>query len=170
MLAQQLGSDWRASFGSFDMVPFASASIGQVHSATTVDGQKVAVKVQFPGVADSIDSDIANLKLLLTVSALLPKGLFLDNTLRVMRRELAQECDYEREAECARRFSEHLGDDPNYAVPNVMGDLTSSRVLTMEMMKGGPLSSVFKASQGLRDHVSDIRCIASFLLHSSPHD
>ena len=136
------------------MVPFASASIGQVHSATLADNQKVAVKVQFPGVADSIDSDISTLKSILSFAALLPPGLFLENTLRVMRRELVEECDYLREAASATEFRTHLANDPYFAVPAITDALTSPRVLTMEMMEGKPLSKTFDFTQEMRDHVS----------------
>ncbi len=73
-LARELGSDWRSKFDRFDDKPFAAASIGQVHYAR-VNGDEVAVKVQYPGVADSVVSDLNNLKALLTLGDLLPKGL-----------------------------------------------------------------------------------------------
>lgn len=136
------------------MIPFAAASIGQVHSGTLPDGREVAVKIQFPGVADSIDSDISTLRSLLTFSALLPRGLYLDNTLRVMKRELRQECDYEREAESGRRFARHLAGDPHLAVPEVIDEFSSPRVLTTEMMYGKPLAKSTHLSQETKDHVS----------------
>ena len=98
VLAQNLGSDWRDLFTQFEEVPVAAASIGQVHKAVfRPTGQEVAVKVQYPGVAKSIDSDLNNLSILLTASRLLPKGLFLEKTIANARTELAWECDYIRE-------------------------------------------------------------------------
>ena len=112
VLTANLGSDWRDLFRSFDEVPIAAASIGQVHKAVLAStGQEVAVKVQYPGVASSIDSDLNNLSILLTASRLLPKGLYLDKTIANARIELAWECDYIREAECANRFKELLADE-----------------------------------------------------------
>ena len=99
VMSEELGSEWRAYFASFDERPFAAASIGQVHSAVLADpfpsqphlaGKRVAVKVQFPGVADSIVSDLANIKWLLTASALLPRGLFLENSVRQLQQELQE--------------------------------------------------------------------------------
>lgn len=160
-MREDLGEDWRSHFSSFDDVPFASASIGQVHSATIspshpspLAGQRVCVKIQFPGVAESISSDLSNLRWLVTASALLPRGLFLDNTIRVMRRELADECDYVREAEMVRRFGELLDDSEVFAVPKVVGELCSRRVLTTEMMRGRPLTHAARFSQDKRDQVS----------------
>jgi aarF domain-containing kinase len=136
------------------MMPFAAASIGQVHKASLPDGRQVAVKVQFPGVAESIDADISTLKGLLALSAVLPKGLYLENTLRVMRRELKDECDYVREAECARRFKALLQADSNIAVPKVIDHLCTAKVLTAEMMQGRPLSKSAHLNQSTKDHVS----------------
>ena len=146
------------------MVPFASASIGQVHRATLTDSRKIAVKIQFPGIANSIDSDISNLKVLLSFSALLPRGLYLDNTLRVMRRELVDECDYLKEAASASRFKQLLRDDPHLAVPAVIDGYTTPRILALEMMQGRSLGHGHTFSQPLRDHVSF--AMASNLLRS----
>jgi len=85
-----LGPSWADNFISFDRVPFAAASIGQVHNAVlrasaspTGREERVAVKVQFPDIANSISSDLSYVKLLLTAGHLLPKGLFLDRTVQV---------------------------------------------------------------------------------------
>lgn len=90
VLSSALGPDWASSFTSFDRVPFAAASIGQVHTATlaaavspTGAAARVAVKIQFPNIANSIASDLGYISLLLTAGRLLPKGLFLDRTMQV---------------------------------------------------------------------------------------
>ncbi|EGW34692.1 uncharacterized protein SPAPADRAFT_57748, partial [Spathaspora passalidarum NRRL Y-27907] len=132
-----LGNNWRERlFTSFDDVPIAAASIGQVHSAITDDLTPVVVKVQYPGVVDSIDSDLNNLLMLLTASSLLPAGLFLDKTIANARVELKWECDYIREAHYLVRFREVLQDDPVFAVPKVFHSLCGEHVLTMERMMG----------------------------------
>lgn len=132
----------------------AAASIGQVHRATLHDGRKVAVKIQFPGIAKSIESDISYLKALLTMSALLPRGLFLDNSLRILSRELKEECDYIREGDACTQFGQLLQGDKDYRVPAVVESLTTERVLTLEYMDGKPLAHMRNADQKLRDHVS----------------
>jgi aarF domain-containing kinase len=154
VMSSELGHDWRQKFGSFDLVPFAAASIGQVHAATLPDGTDVAVKVQFPGVANSIDADIGNIRFLLSFSALLPRGLYLENTLKTMRTELAQECDYEYEAASARTYKTLLGSLPQFAAPKIVDTLSTRQVLTMEMMHGVPVTKLLDHPQDLRDRVS----------------
>lgn len=157
VLRAELGPDWESAFSSFPRVPMASASIGQVHSATLASsGMPVAVKVQFPGVEDSISSDLNNLSLLLRGSAVLPRGLFLNNTVKVFRGELADECNYEKEAENGRRMRENLKDEPFFEVPRVVEELSTRRVLTTELMSGRPLSEIKGFSQELRDKVSRV--------------
>ncbi|KIR60187.1 Atypical/ABC1/ABC1-A protein kinase [Cryptococcus bacillisporus CA1873] len=144
VLREELGADWETSlFAQFERTPIASASIGQVHRATLkTTGQRVAVKIQFPGVASSIESDLSNLSLLLRTSALLPKGLYLQNTIAVMRRELEDECDYIREAAAGKKFAQLLAGDPFFVVPRVVDEATTGKVLTTEWMDGKPLSRI----------------------------
>ena len=89
-MSSALGPDWLSNFTSFDRIPFAAASIGQVHRAVlsaavspTGKEEPVAVKIQFPNIVNSIESDLGYIKLLLTASKVLPKGLFLDKTISV---------------------------------------------------------------------------------------
>lgn len=89
-MTSSLGASWMDHFTSFDRVPFAAASIGQVHSAVlapssspTGKAEPVAVKIQFPNIVNSIQSDLGYVKLLLTAGKLLPRGLFLDRTIQV---------------------------------------------------------------------------------------
>ena len=95
-LAEQLGEGWREHVAEFEEVPVAAASIGQVHRALLHDGRRVAIKVQYPGVADSISSDLWSMKQIVNYTALVPPGLFLDRLLEVAQRELLDECDYLR--------------------------------------------------------------------------
>ncbi|KAJ5504833.1 hypothetical protein N7463_007707 [Penicillium fimorum] len=154
VLTDNLGPNWRDLFTTFNEVPMAAASIGQVHSAVLKStGQPVAVKVQYPGVADSIDSDLNNLSILLTASRLLPKGLFLDKTIANARTELAWECDYIREAEGANRFRELLVDDPVFIVPEIIAHASGKQVLTMEMLDGVAVTKVTDFTQTQRDWI-----------------
>jgi predicted unusual protein kinase regulating ubiquinone biosynthesis (AarF/ABC1/UbiB family) len=110
--------------------------------------------VQYPGVAASIDSDLNNLRTLVIVSNLLPKGLYLDNTIKVARRELAWETDYVREAKCMEKFGKLLKDDKDFVVPKVIKEFSTKMVLTSEKMMGEPLTNAVFYSQDLRDKVS----------------
>ncbi|KAF7885399.1 uncharacterized protein EAF01_011463 [Botrytis porri] len=155
VLTANLGPEWRDLFGEFEEVPLAAASIGQVHRATLKStGAKVAVKIQYPGVADSIDSDLNNLAILLTASRLLPKGLFLDKTIANARTELGWECDYIREAECGLRFQELLADEEDvFVVPKVFSEASGKQVLTMEYMEGVGVTRVQSFTQEQRDWI-----------------
>lgn len=155
VLVANLGADWRDLFSTFEEKPLAAASIGQVHRATLMStGQKVAVKIQYPGVADSIDSDLNNLAVLLTASRLLPKGLYLDKTIANARTELAWECDYIREAECSRRFESLLADEKDtFRVPKVYAEASGKQVLTMEFMEGAGVTRVNTFTQAQRDWI-----------------
>ncbi|XP_014559972.1 hypothetical protein COCVIDRAFT_90496 [Bipolaris victoriae FI3] len=155
VLSSNLGHNWRDLFDSFEDVPIAAASIGQVHKAVLKStGQTVAVKVQYPGVANSIDSDLSNLSILLTASRLLPKGLYLDKTIANARTELGWECDYTREAECQTRFREFLQDDTDvFTVPKVFTEASGPTVLTAEFMQGVGVTKLKTLTQDQRDWI-----------------
>lgn len=154
VIANDLGSNWRDMFSSFEEKPMAAASIGQVHGAVLKTGEAVAVKVQYPGVADSISSDLNNLSLLLHATKLLPKGLYLDKTIANARTELAWECDYVREAEAARRFHQLLADDSEvFKVPKIIDEASGKQVLTMERMDGIAVTKIKSFSQEQRDWI-----------------
>ncbi|NXI41988.1 COQ8B kinase, partial [Galbula dea] len=164
VLEEELGSNWREKMLSFEERPFAAASIGQVHLGVLQDGTQVALKIQYPGIARSIRSDIDNLLALLKMSVALPKGLFADKSLAVLQRELEWECDYQREAECARTFGRLLWDDPFFLVPGVVEELTTSRVLSMELGTGIALDRCRDLPQELRNEVRHPHGICTNLL------
>ncbi|GMR39844.1 hypothetical protein PMAYCL1PPCAC_10039, partial [Pristionchus mayeri] len=153
-LAESFGPEWRSLMAEFDEKPFAAASIGQVHRARLHDGREVAVKIQYPGVAEGIDSDIDNLVSIMSIGGLFPKGMFLENFVLVARRELKAECDYEREARAARKFRELLKDSKDFYVPEIIDSLTSSRVLTAELISGRPVDQCIDEDQRVRDWIS----------------
>ncbi|KAL7625019.1 hypothetical protein AAE478_004233 [Parahypoxylon ruwenzoriense] len=155
VLASSLGADWRDLFGEFEDKPIAAASIGQVHRATLkATGDQVAVKIQFPGVADSINSDLDNLSMFLSVSEMLPKGLYLNKTIDNARMELGWECDYEREAACGQRYRELLADEPDvFTVPRIFEEASGKHVLTMEFMSGVGVTRNASFTQAQRDWI-----------------
>jgi aarF domain-containing kinase len=153
VMRDELGAEWKSKFEEFEMIPFAAASIGQVHRAK-VGGKLVAVKVQYPGVAKSIISDLENLKALLIFSQMLPKGLFLENSIRVAQKELAWECDYTREAEYMKKSASLLPTDSGLVVPTVCSELSTGKVLTADYLPGTPVNLLIDASQEVRDSVA----------------
>ncbi|XP_044026125.1 atypical kinase COQ8A, mitochondrial isoform X2 [Siniperca chuatsi] len=154
-LNSDLGPNWRDKLESFEERPFAAASIGQVHLAKMKDGREVAMKIQYPGVAQSINSDVNNLMTVLNMSNALPEGLFPEHLIDVMRRELALECDYIREAQCAKKFRELLKDHPFFYVPEVIEELSSSHVLTTELVPGFPLDQAESLTQELKNEICE---------------
>ncbi|CAD6197406.1 unnamed protein product [Caenorhabditis auriculariae] len=153
-MASSFGDNWRENFESFEDRPFAAASIGQVHRAVLKDGRPVAVKVQYPGVADGIDSDINNLMSVLNVGGLFPKGMFLESFIKVARRELMQECDYEREARAMRKFRQLVAGWDDIYVPEVIDRLSSKTVLTGELVVGKPVDACVNEPQVVRDYIA----------------
>ncbi|KAI0911157.1 ABC1 family-domain-containing protein [Ustulina deusta] len=154
VLVASLGPEWRDMFEDFEETPIAAASIGQVHRATLKTGEKVAVKIQFPGVADSINSDLDNISMLLMASGVLPKGLYLNKTIDNMRTELGWECDYERELECGKRYKELLADEGDvFAVPEIYARASGKHVLTMQFMEGVGVTRVKSFTQAQRDWI-----------------
>ncbi|XP_051511428.1 atypical kinase COQ8A, mitochondrial [Myxocyprinus asiaticus] len=154
-LSNDLGPNWRDKLEMFEERPFAAASIGQVHLARMKDGREVAMKIQYPGVAQSINSDVNNLMTVLSMSNTLPEGLFPEHLMDVMRRELTLECDYIREAKCARKFKELLKDHPFFYVPDVIDELSSQHVLTTELVPGFPLDQAEGLSQDLKNEICE---------------
>ncbi|XP_008290384.1 atypical kinase COQ8B, mitochondrial isoform X2 [Stegastes partitus] len=153
VLEEDLGPGWREKLSIFEDKPFAAASIGQVHYGVLKDGREIAMKIQYPGVAESIHSDINNLMSVLKMSVVLPEGLFADSSLEVLQRELEWECDYKREAECAKKFRSLVEGDEYFQVPEVIDELSGSRVLAMELVHGVPLDRCVDLDQETRNQI-----------------
>lgn len=151
VLAAEWGADWRRRFVQFDASPIAAASIGQVHRATLPDGRVLAVKVQYPGVRESIDADVDNVATLLRVSGLLPAALDIAPLLVEAKRQLHEEADYAREAAQMTRYADLLAGESGFVVPRPVVDLTRSRVLAMDFIPGAPIDTLAAAPQAVRD-------------------
>jgi predicted unusual protein kinase regulating ubiquinone biosynthesis (AarF/ABC1/UbiB family) len=151
LLKTEWGADWRKRFAHFEASPIAAASIGQVHRATLPDGRKLAIKVQYPGVRESIDADVDNVATLLRISSLLPAELNLQPLLDEAKRQLAEEADYIREGEQMLRFATLLAGDDRYVVPQLEQVFTTSRVLAMSFVDGKAIETLTDAPQDTRD-------------------
>ncbi len=151
VLSAQWGADWRGQFARFEATPIAAASIGQVHRATLPDGRVIAVKVQYPGVADSIDADVDNVSTLLRMSGLLPGSLNIAPLLAEAKRQLHEEADYLREAEQMHRYGELLEGNDGFVVPTGLPELSGKRVLAMDFVPGEPIEALASAPQAVRD-------------------
>ncbi|XP_050592485.1 atypical kinase COQ8B, mitochondrial isoform X2 [Bombus affinis] len=153
VLATELGHDWKNKLATFEDRPFAAASIGQVHHGTLLNGQDVAIKIQYPGVAMGIQSDVENLVGIMKVWNIFPKGMFIDNLVEVAKRELAWEVDYVREAECTRRYKQLIEPYLDYYVPAVVDELSTSQIFTTEMVEGIPVDKCTSMNMETREHI-----------------
>jgi len=157
VLGRAYGKGWEARFREFDFEPMAAASIGQVHEAVAVDGRELALKIQYPGVARSIDSDLNNLAGMLKMARVLPVEIDISEILEEAKRQLRQEADYQLEAASLSRYRELVADEPGVFVPRVYDDLTTRRVLAMERARGRPIDDLRSPEypQQLRDAVGE---------------
>jgi len=159
MLEREIGKDWREKFLEFSMYPLAAASIGQVHEARLKDGTKVAVKIQYPNIAQSIDSDFKNFKRLLKVLGAVPENFYIDELLANVNAELHEECDYTEEAKKQNIYKllsqkdEYIND---YYVPKVYESLSTKHILTQEFIFGDPVDEFSNHSQEVRDRVGGL--------------
>ncbi len=151
VLMAEWGKDWRKRFARFEATPIAAASIGQVHRAQLHDGRLIAIKVQYPGVAASIDADVDNVATLLRLSGLLPGTLNIAPLLDEAKRQLREEADYIREAEQMRRYGALLADNPAFIVPTPIAEFSSARILAMDFIAGSPIERLEEADQITRD-------------------
>jgi len=153
VLLANWGKDWEKQFKHFSFAPLAAASIGQVHCAQTRDGRDLAIKIQYPGVRDSIASDVDNVAALLRLSGLLPKGMDIKPLLRDAKRQLRDEADYIREGNYLQQYGELLADAPQYLLPTRHTDLTTHNVLAMDYVPGAPIETLLQVPQAERDRV-----------------
>ena len=143
-------------FRDFDERAFAAASIGQVHRATTVDGDDVAVKIQYPGVAEAVETDLRNATLLLPLVKRLAPGLDAKALAAEMRERIGEELDYELEAQNQRRIERLLRGHPFVRVPRVHTSLSTRRVLVSEYVEGERFEAVRRADEAQRDRYGEI--------------
>ena len=156
LLRSELGEKPSAVFASFEEEAFAAASIGQVHRAVTRDGQPVAVKVQYPGVAEAVDTDLRNLTLLLPLVKRLAPGLDVKAVYAELRERIAEELDYELEAQNQRAVARAHRGHPFAHVPEVHTDLSSRRVLVTDLLVGDRFEAVKQRDEATRDRFGEI--------------
>jgi predicted unusual protein kinase regulating ubiquinone biosynthesis (AarF/ABC1/UbiB family) len=152
LIAAELGGAPEALFAEWGDAPIASASIGQVHRARLHDGRAVAVKVQHPGVAAAVESDLSNGSILTTMASNLgmrrhdPDAVF-----AVIKARFREELDYAHEADNQRAFAEHFAGDRHIHVPAVVAERSSPRVLTMAFLEGRSFDEAVAAPRAERE-------------------
>jgi predicted unusual protein kinase regulating ubiquinone biosynthesis (AarF/ABC1/UbiB family) len=156
LLRKELGVPLGDVFSDFDERAFAAASIGQVHRASTLDGDEVVVKVQYPGVAEAVETDLRNAMLLVPLVKRLAPGLDAKALGWEMRERIGEELDYELEAQNQRRIERLMRGHPFIYVPHVYTDLSTRRVLVSEYVEGERFEVVRRAGEPQRDRYGEI--------------
>ena len=154
-LEQAWGPDWTEHFQKFHFTPIAAASIGQVHEAWLKDGRHVAVKLQYPNIAQSINSDVDNAASLFSWLRLLPEDVDVTTLLEQAKTQLHTEANYVREAEHLRNYAELLGSDTRFKVPELIDALCTREVLVMEFLPGESIEQIAVASHDLRQRTAE---------------
>jgi predicted unusual protein kinase regulating ubiquinone biosynthesis (AarF/ABC1/UbiB family) len=180
---RELGKTPQELFQSFDPEAFAAASLGQVHAAVLPSGDEVVVKVQYPGVEETVRQDLKNVKALLQTFTLIGRDVMrqkIDETevYQELEERLHEELDYINEAKNIALFQKIFADDGEVVVPEVYPDFSSRRVLTMSRVEGYPFADVLKpgVDQALKDWIAVKyfrvlwRQVFEFgVLHTDPH-
>jgi predicted unusual protein kinase regulating ubiquinone biosynthesis (AarF/ABC1/UbiB family) len=151
VIAEEFGRPPEQVFDRWDPEPIAAASIGQVHRAITHDGRAVAVKVQYPGIAETIAADLRNVSLLRRMLRITAPGQDVDALLNELRERVVEELDYRREAENQRRFAEYYDGHPTIGVPRIVPELSTRRVVTSDLATGARFAELATWSQHERD-------------------
>src|SRR5690349_1267207 len=156
VIEQDLEEPMKSAFADFEEEPLAAASIGQVYRAKLHDGRRVAVKVQYPGVATAVRADLQNLGLLLRAAKRMAPGLDAKSVGGEIRERIGEELDYEHEAQAHRPIAREWRGHPFVVVPDVVTDLSRERVLVTEWVDGIGFEQVKKLSGDERDRFGEI--------------
>jgi predicted unusual protein kinase regulating ubiquinone biosynthesis (AarF/ABC1/UbiB family) len=175
LLAEELGPRWRRKFESFDDRPAAAASIGQVHKAVWRDGRAVAVKIQYPGAAAALISDLNQVSRVGRVAAGWIPGLDIKPILDELKARMVEELDYHLEAKAQTKFAKAFRDDPVFVIPDVLA--SSERVIVSEWLDGVPLSRLIASGTRAERDLAARRYLEFLmagparagLLHADPH-
>ncbi|WP_432695602.1 ABC1 kinase family protein [Marinobacterium sp. YM272] len=156
VLEDNWGEQWDQKLARFSFEPIAAASIGQVHQGLSHDGDPLAIKIQYPGVRESIDSDIANVCSLLRIAGLLPRSQDIEPLIEEAKQQLKQEADYLHEGAQLQHYRNHLagfGRREELAIPRFYPALSTDRILVMEYLEGRSLEQVLTAQPQLANRV-----------------
>ena len=155
MVLAELGLPPEQAFAQWDPEPIAAASIGQVHRAITHDGRAVAVKVQYPGIAEAITADLANVSLLRRMLRITAPAQDVDALLEELRDRVLEEIDYRREATSQALFADYYDGHPTIIVPKVLPELSTSRLITSELAVGARFAELEQWPQHERDQAAE---------------
>jgi predicted unusual protein kinase regulating ubiquinone biosynthesis (AarF/ABC1/UbiB family) len=151
VIAAELGGPPEEVFAQWDPLPIAAASIGQVHRAITTDGRAVAVKVQYPGIAQTIAADLGNVSLLRSLLRMAAPNQDVNELIAELTERIGEELDYLWEAESQRQFAAYFDGHPTITVPRIIDELSTARVITSELSTGARYREMLGWSQEEKD-------------------
>jgi predicted unusual protein kinase regulating ubiquinone biosynthesis (AarF/ABC1/UbiB family) len=151
VISEDLGQRPDALFAQWDPQPIAAASIGQVHRAITGDGRAVAVKVQYPGIRQTIEADLGNVALIRRLLKIAAPKQDVDGLIAELRMRISEELDYEREAASQQRFADYFAGHPTIEVPGIVAELSSARVITSDLATGARFAEMMTWPQQEKD-------------------
>jgi predicted unusual protein kinase regulating ubiquinone biosynthesis (AarF/ABC1/UbiB family) len=172
----ELGPQWQGRFGSFDLNPAAAASLGQVHRATTKDGERIACKLQYPDMQSAVEADLSQLELVFALHRRMDPAIDTREIAKEIGERVREELDYEREAKHAALYARTLADVEEVRVPRVHPELSTRRLLSLEWLEGEKILQFTEAPVEIRNRLA----IAMFkawwhpfshaaVIHGDPH-
>ncbi|MEE1612799.1 ABC1 kinase family protein [Microvirga sp. CF3016] len=172
----ELGPQWQSRFGSFDLNPAAAASLGQVHRATTKDGEKLACKLQYPDMQSAVEADLKQLELVFALHRRMDPAIDTREIAKEIGERVREELDYEREAKHAALYAQTLSDVEEVRVPGVRPELSTKRLLSLEWLEGEKILGFTEAPVEIRNRLA----VAMFkawwhpfshaaVIHGDPH-
>ena len=153
-MAAELGSDWKKKFESFELDATNAASLGQVHKATSLDGQALACKLQYPGIESAVEADLTQLRLIFSIYRRYDPSINPERIYEELAERLREELDYNREARHMALYQEMLKGEKSIYIPDVHGDLSTQRLLSMSWLNGRKLIEFSDEPQEVRDKLA----------------
>ena len=172
----ELGLGWEKRFASFEKEPAHAASLGQVHRATGHDGRRLAVKLQYPDMESAVEADLAQLGLLFSMHARMRPAIDTSEVRQEIGERIREELDYGREGRHMGLYGGIFAEDPIIRVPEMVGELSTRRLLTMTWLDGGPLIAHKGDAQEIRNRLATAMFRAWWypfshygVIHGDPH-
>lgn len=175
-MAAELGEDWQSRFASFEHAAAASASLGQVHRATAHDGRALACKLQYPDMQSAVEADLNQLRIVFSIHKRMSPAIDTAEILKEISARLREELNYDLEAGHMRLYGRIFADDPTIRVPEVLGELSTRRLLTMTWAEGRPVLDFKQAPLEARNLIATCLFRAWWfpfshfgVIHGDPH-
>ncbi|HVV93739.1 MAG TPA: AarF/ABC1/UbiB kinase family protein [Hyphomicrobiales bacterium] len=172
----ELGPDWRSRFAAFDPTPAAAASLGQVHRAESLDGRKLAVKLQYPDMRSAVEADLAQLRIIMGVQRRMDPSIDTSEILKEIGARVREELDYRREARHAALYATMLAGEPMVRIPGTWPELSTGRLLTLDWLDGQPILAFKAAAPEVRNRLATAMFRAWWhpfahdgVIHGDPH-